>query len=543
MPKLFQMDKEPAHEMHYAVIAAGEGARLQQEGVTVPKPLIKVDGVPMIDRLIDIFVRNGASSISVICNKQMDEVRKHLESLSVGCPLHLVVQSTPSSMHSLAALSKVIPAGKFCLTTVDTIFDEREFSSFIRTFALMKEKDCDGLFAVTPFVDDEKPLWVAVRPNDNPSLRGCEYDARNIGRVEGFYDQRDEMPAEAAVCVSGGIYCLNTHSALPVLRECLAQGQSRMRNYQRALIAAGLKIRAYTFPKMMDIDHASDIAKAATWLRKQYQRKALAISRDVVYSPNNEVKDAAIFSAVLERLRQQGWQIEECLEDELVRMPRESLTEHFKVVVHMARRSESLMRLESLPICVINAPRGVRIVAKSRTETLKLLAQAGVLVPASCEFPAWVKAMREEGVHPQDLCFVQTQEEADRCIGRLKSECVRDIVVSRHIEGELVKCYAVQEDGHLLFFHCFRPQECGYSKFGMAEQHNDRLPDVQVDEMHLRSLAQKIGMAVGLQVFGFDAILQPDGQLVVIDVNDWPSFSICRDEAAEAIARMINNKR
>ena len=34
--------------MHYAIIAAGEGSRLVQEGVALPKPLVDLDGRPMI---------------------------------------------------------------------------------------------------------------------------------------------------------------------------------------------------------------------------------------------------------------------------------------------------------------------------------------------------------------------------------------------------------------------------------------------------------------------------------------------------------------
>ena len=62
------------------------------------------------------------------------------------------------------------------------------------------------------------------------------------------------------------MYCLR-QNALDVLRSCIASGQSRMRNYQRALIAAGLHLQAYPFSKVLDIDHASDIAKAEAFLQ------------------------------------------------------------------------------------------------------------------------------------------------------------------------------------------------------------------------------------------------------------------------------------
>ena len=56
--------------MDYAIIAAGEGSRLAQEGVKWPKPLVRLNGVALIDRLIDIFLRNNATSISIIVNEE-----------------------------------------------------------------------------------------------------------------------------------------------------------------------------------------------------------------------------------------------------------------------------------------------------------------------------------------------------------------------------------------------------------------------------------------------------------------------------------------
>ena len=62
--------------MNYAIIAAGEGSRLVQEGVALPKPLVDLDGRPMIRRLIDIFLSCDAERISIIVNEQMTAVRE-----------------------------------------------------------------------------------------------------------------------------------------------------------------------------------------------------------------------------------------------------------------------------------------------------------------------------------------------------------------------------------------------------------------------------------------------------------------------------------
>lgn len=232
--------------MNYAIIAAGEGSRLVQEGVRLPKPLVNLCGTPMIGRLIDIFMRCNPESLSVIINKHMTEVRQYLESLSLPVPLHLTVKSTPSSMHSFYEVSRRnFGSGKFCLTTVDTIFREDDFRGYIEAFEA--DDTADGYMAVTPFVDDEKPLYVAT----DDDLR-----------ITGFLD----TPADGVKYVSGGIYGL-TAPALGVLDDCMDRGVHRMRNYQRALVEAGLRLRAYPIDKIVDVDHAGDIPMAETFIR------------------------------------------------------------------------------------------------------------------------------------------------------------------------------------------------------------------------------------------------------------------------------------
>lgn len=230
--------------MNYAIIAAGEGSRLVQEGVALPKPLVHLNGEPMIIRLINIFLRCKAQSISIIVNEHMTQVAEVLRGLELPVPLHLVVRTTPSSMHSFHHLSKVLPEGKFCLTTVDTVFRERDFAGYIEAFEA--DDTHDGLWAVTPFIDDEKPLYVDVDDRMN---------------ISAFRDK----PFDGARYVSGGIYAM-THKAFPVLEHCIETGIARMRNFQRALIDAGFNLGAYSIDKIVDVDHAADIATAQAFL-------------------------------------------------------------------------------------------------------------------------------------------------------------------------------------------------------------------------------------------------------------------------------------
>jgi NDP-sugar pyrophosphorylase family protein len=233
--------------MNYAIIAAGEGSRLAQEGVEAPKPLVRLNGVSLIDRLIHIFCKNNAESLSIIINEEMPTVRKHIESIRRTVPLNLVIKSTPSSMHSFFELSSFLRKGKFCLTTVDTIFREDEFAAFMRIFE--NDTENDGWMAVTDYIDDEKPLYVSIDEKTK--------------RINGFLDSPDNQEKY----ISGGIYCL-TPPSIQTLENCIGQGMSRMRNYQRQLIAEGRKLKAYPFSKIVDVDHAGDIGKAEKFIHE-----------------------------------------------------------------------------------------------------------------------------------------------------------------------------------------------------------------------------------------------------------------------------------
>lgn len=230
--------------MNYAIIAAGEGSRLVQEGIKLPKPLVNLCGTPMIKRLIDIMMDCNPTSLSIIVNEQMSEVRGYLESLSLPVPFNLVVKSTPSSMHSFYEVSRGFKEGKFILTTVDTIFREDEFRKY--TAAFEADHNADGYMAVTSFIDDEKPLYIDVNPQMD---------------ITAFCDK----PFEGVKYISGGVYGL-TAPALRTLEKCMESGVSRMRNYQRALVSDGLRLKAYPFAKIIDVDHAGDIATAESFI-------------------------------------------------------------------------------------------------------------------------------------------------------------------------------------------------------------------------------------------------------------------------------------
>ena len=238
--------------MRCAIVAGGEGSRLRQEGIPVPKPLVLLGTETLLARLIRIFAQNALEEVVLLARREADDVVAEAQRAAAGWGISLSVirADTPSSMHSLYALAPSLVGEPFILTTVDTVFSETAFSSYFAAFRKMLADDSnDGLMGVTTLIDDEKPLYVETDTDLS---------------VTAFLDE----DKGCARYVSAGVYGL-TPPALDVLQRCITRGESRLRNFQRALLTDGLRLCACDLGAVIDIDHAEDIAKAEELLHTE----------------------------------------------------------------------------------------------------------------------------------------------------------------------------------------------------------------------------------------------------------------------------------
>lgn len=509
--------------MKFAIISAGEGSRLAQEGIKQPKPLVPLNGMAMIDRLIDIFMKNDATSIAIIINNEHEQTKKHLAELQKKYPLEIIIKSTPGSMHSFFELMPLLKDDKFCLTTVDTIFNEAEFTAYIENF---KASEDDGFMAVTDYIDDEKPLFITA----NDSLD-----------ITGYYDTK----TPECNYISGGIYCL-TPSCLETLQHCMDKGLTRMRQFQRALVEEGKKLKAYPFSKILDVDHAEDIAKAEAFLKEPFP--IVGIDRGNKYSPNKAGSDALIFSRVKESLEKRGYRVRTYTESHFIDQP------IFAPVVFTMARSKMMLDildlLEQEDALIINSPKGIR--NSGRLEMTSLLLSADIPSPVSTilftnkdieeqevpSFPFWIKRGDGHALVKEDVSFVQNEQEASAVLCDFNNRGIKLAVANEHLEGDLIKFYGVVENN---FFYWFYPSPTVNSKFGL-EAINGEAKGYPFSEEELKGYCEEAANKLGLSVYGGDCIVSSTGEIRIIDFNDWPSFAPCSNQAAEAIADLIVKK-
>ncbi len=475
---------------------------------------------------------NNATEIVVICNEQMSDVASHLKMIQDEglngrhVPLRFVIKSTPSSMHSFYELRHFLRDEPFILTTVDTIFDESEFHDYVLSFQDKIAQGTDALMGVTDYIDDEKPLYVGVD---------------NVMRINGYYDR----PQADFRFISAGIYGL-TASSLDILETCIEKGESRMRNFQRALVAANLRIEAYPLTKVFDIDHIEDIRKADEGVKNlsfSCRGKTLLIQRAACYSPNSEEKDLAILQEV------------GCLFDDAKIIGEGDFVENFSTynqlisaesvgsvnayyqIISMARSPKALDCLEQLEqrgIRVLNPSVGIRACQRSNVD--KVMCENHLpLPPDKGDEGYWVKRADTAAQSKEDVCFCHDWAEVEKMRLTFMQRGITDIVTQAHVKGDVVKFYGVEGTGFFRYYYSGVDTE---TKFG-DEERNGKPQYYSFSSSDLQADAEKLACLLQTPIYGGDAIIQEDGSYVIIDFNDFPSFSKCRKEAAKAIFERV----
>ena len=265
----------------------------------------------------------------------------------------------------------------------------------------------------------------------------------------------------------------------------------------------------------------------------------LMIQRAERFSPNSVEKDLAILEAVAERLRQQGHDVtilpEDAFGQEYTR-GQEVTRVLPQCIFSMSRLPETLQWLKSLQsVKIINSPEGVENCTRANLETI--MSQIGIpMPPKEGSDGYWLKRGDASAQSERDVVYVPEREALKQAIADMERRGIREYTISAHVKGDLVKFYGVC--GGTDFFRYYYPTDDGQTKFE-DERRNGPAHHYPFDFQMLQGECERLAEAVGIEVYGGDAIVRADGSFCLIDFNDWPSFSRCREAAADAIATLV----
>lgn len=232
--------------MEYVILAAGQGSRFVRQGLATPKPMVEILGKPMIGRLIDQLMENGATRINIVANADMPTLLEYLGKLKgEGYPLDVRAIRSDNSYWSLSQAAEGL-SGKFVALTVDAILPGKEFTRYVKEVDAMPEGSV--LMGLTRFCDDESPLYAKLDVNGEV----CDY------RYGG-------EPFDNTVIVSAGVYGLTADAMKHVAAECRAP--ESLSDFQKILAAeTPIHVKVFEFEKAMDVDNLHDRSVAENFL-------------------------------------------------------------------------------------------------------------------------------------------------------------------------------------------------------------------------------------------------------------------------------------
>ena len=270
------------------------------------------------------------------------------------------------------------------------------------------------------------------------------------------------------------------------------------------------------------------------------------IYREQQHSPGREFDDAEILRLVAKHVEAAGYQVHLNTPEALsgIDDPSPSL------VFLMCERVETLGLLEPLEAKGVPHVNPLRAVLNTyRDRMIPLLAASGVPIPRSQiissnssdhghpsphlgvgPLPVWIKRADVHNTQSGDVELMPSPETLRMALTALHGRGVSHVVLQQHIPGDLIKFYGI---GKPLTGH---QNDAWFRWFYHRDQELARYP---FSEEALRALTQQAAAAIGLEVYGGDAIITPAGEIFLIDINAWPSFALFREEAASEIATWL----
>ncbi len=261
-------------------------------------------------------------------------------------------------------------------------------------------------------------------------------------------------------------------------------------------------------------------------------RTLLGVYRETIFSPGKVREDAAILEATLTELSRKGYKTAVVEPGKLERFSGLPAS-----VLAMAQSHGALDILESWQkqgVRIINSVSSIRNAYRKPLNSL--LAKGRLPLPPSqiirvdeveqrisfgVSDSYWLKRGDVHATKPEDVAKVTSKEELVRALHYFRRQKIDEVLVQEHMRGEVIKFYGV---GRGQYFRAF-----------LASNGEEVTGQMRA----LSALALRAAEAVGLEIYGGDCIVTEKGEIILVDLNDWPSFSRCCPSAAQGIAQYI----
>jgi hypothetical protein len=264
------------------------------------------------------------------------------------------------------------------------------------------------------------------------------------------------------------------------------------------------------------------------------------IYRELAHSPGRETDDAEILRATGRALSARGFAVTLKSPDELPAAEElDAVPPFLFVMCEQIPVVERLAAWERRGVRIVNRPSGIRNTDRERTIALfgerSVPHPRSVLVetqPGRAAFPGpcWLKRADVHATQEGDVSFAGSPAALESNLARLASRGIGRAVVQDHVPGDLIKFYGVAG----LAERSERP-----SWFQWFYHRDQTLSNHAFEPDTLAAATGRAAAALGLEVYGGDAIVSEGGAISIIDLNAWPSFALVRPVAAVHIAALL----
>lgn len=250
------------------ILAGGKGTRLASRLNGRPKPLIDVDGVPLLRRQIETLAGQGVTHIVLLVNHAADQIANFIAELDPLLSVTLIDDGEPrgTAGATLACLDQL--QDRFIVIYGDTLFD-------VDLAAMLHAHEASGAAAS-----------LLLHPNDHP-VDSDLVEIDSDGFVRAFHAYPHPPGEWLRNLVNAALYVIE-RSALEPWAERLPMGDFA-KDLFPAMLAEGARIKGYTtFEYIKDVGTPARLDTAERHLRsgrvarsrRTVPQRAVFIDRD-----------------------------------------------------------------------------------------------------------------------------------------------------------------------------------------------------------------------------------------------------------------------